>query len=53
MNASSYLSVKDIRKETNSLGEVDGPISKLCGGQTLRSLEHFSIEQDLVPRETP
>jgi fumarate hydratase class II len=53
MSASSYLSVKGIRKEANSLGEVDGPISKLRGGQTLRSLEHFSIEQRLIPRETP
>jgi fumarate hydratase class II len=41
----------DIRKETDSLGEVDVPADKLWGAQTQRSLEHFSIGQDLIPRE--
>src|SRR6201989_668957 len=40
-----------IRKETDSLGEVDVPADKLWGAQTQRSLEHFSIGQDLIPRE--
>jgi fumarate hydratase class II len=39
------------RKETDSLGEVDVPAEKLWGPQTQRSLEHFSIGQDLIPRE--
>jgi len=39
------------RKETDSLGEVDVPSAKLWGAQTQRSLEHFSIGQDLIPRE--
>ncbi len=39
------------RKETDSLGEVDVPADKLWGAQTQRSLEHFSIGQDLIPRE--
>ena len=41
----------DIRKETDSLGEVDVPADKLWGAQTQRSLEHFSIGTDLIPRE--
>jgi fumarate hydratase, class II len=40
-----------IRKETDSLGEVDVPVDKLWGAQTQRSLEHFSIGADLIPRE--
>jgi fumarate hydratase class II len=39
------------RKETDSLGEVDVPADKLWGAQTQRSLEHFSIGKDLMPRE--
>ena len=39
------------RKETDSLGEVNVPSSKLWGAQTQRSLEHFNIGQDLIPRE--
>ena len=40
-----------MRKETDSLGEVDVPADKLWGAQTQRSLEHFSIGKDLIPRE--
>ncbi len=40
-----------MRKETDSLGVVDVPEDKLWGAQTQRSLEHFSIGQDLIPRE--
>jgi fumarate hydratase, class II len=40
-----------IRKETDSLGEVSVPEDKLWGAQTQRSLEHFSIGKDLIPRE--
>src|SRR6266581_4416819 len=39
------------RKETDSLGVVDVPADKLWGAQTQRSLEHFSIGKDLMPRE--
>jgi len=39
------------RKETDSLGEVNVPADKLWGAQTQRSLEHFSIGADLIPRE--
>src|ERR1700751_1619629 len=40
-----------MRKETDSLGVVDVPADKLWGAQTQRSLEHFSIGHDLIPRE--
>jgi fumarate hydratase, class II len=39
------------RIETDSLGEVRVPADKLWGAQTQRSLEHFSIGTDLMPRE--
>jgi fumarate hydratase class II len=41
----------EIRRETDSLGDVEVPADKLWGAQTQRSLEHFSIGQDLIPRE--
>src|SRR3977135_1599615 len=40
----------DMRTETDSLGEVKVPADKLWGAQTQRSLEHFSIGKDLIPR---
>jgi fumarate hydratase class II len=39
------------REETDSLGKVQVPADKLWGAQTQRSLEHFSIGKDLMPRE--
>ena len=51
MSAISNVKVMGIRKETDSLGEVDVPSSKLWGAQTQRSLEHFNIGKDLIPRE--
>jgi fumarate hydratase, class II len=39
------------RKETDSLGVVEVPEDKLWGAQTQRSLQHFSIGADLIPRE--
>src|SRR5712692_8598524 len=41
----------DTRQETDSLGIVEVLADKLWGAQTQRSLEHFSIGQDLIPRE--
>jgi fumarate hydratase class II len=40
-----------MRSESDSLGEVAVPSDKLWGAQTQRSLEHFSIGADLIPRE--
>src|ERR1700754_4688527 len=41
----------DMRRESDSLGVVEVPADKLWGAQTQRSLQHFSIGQDLIPRE--
>jgi fumarate hydratase, class II len=41
----------EVRTETDSLGQVQVPTDKLWGAQTQRSLEHFSIGKDLIPRE--
>src|ERR1700691_3869354 len=51
MAAISNVTVMGFRKETDSLGEVNVPSDKLWGAQTQRSLEHFSIGHDLIPRE--
>src|ERR1700760_3758460 len=40
-----------MRKETDSLGVVEGPADKLWRAQTQRTLYHFSIGKDLIPRE--
>jgi fumarate hydratase class II len=40
-----------IRIEHDSLGPVNVPADKLWGAQTQRSLEHFDIGDDLIPRE--
>ncbi|PWT83070.1 MAG: class II fumarate hydratase, partial [Acidobacteria bacterium] len=39
------------RVEHDSLGPVNVPADRLWGAQTQRSLEHFSIGDDLIPRE--
>jgi len=39
------------RTESDSLGDVQVPADKLWGAQTQRSLEHFTIGKDLIPRE--
>ena len=51
MSAVTNLKLVGIRQETDSLGEVDVPSDKLWGAQTQRSLEHFNIGHDLIPRE--
>jgi fumarate hydratase class II len=51
MSAIRNVHLSEVRKETDSLGEVGVPASKLWGAQTQRSLEHFNIGQDLIPRE--
>jgi fumarate hydratase class II len=45
------LNNTDTRIEKDSLGEVKVPSDRLWGAQTQRSLEHFSIGKDLIPRE--
>ena len=41
----------NVRIEADSLGEVTVTADRLWGAQTQRSLEHFSIGSDLMPRE--
>src|SRR6201998_967986 len=43
--------MSDFRTEADGLGPVDVPADKLWGAQTQRSLQHFSIGRDLMPRE--
>src|SRR5579862_7343065 len=50
MSSTMEVSVVGVRKEMDSLGEVDVRSDKLWGAQTQRSLEHFSIGHDLMPR---
>jgi fumarate hydratase class II len=42
---------RPMRTETDSLGAVEVPADRLWGAQTQRSLEHFSIGEDLIPHE--
>ena len=50
-NTIDNITPPDIRQESDSLGEVAVSADKLWGAQTQRSLEHFSIGKDLIPRE--
>src|ERR1700733_13164461 len=50
-SAATNVRQSSFRVESDSLGEVNVPTSKLWGAQTQRSLEHFSIGNDLIPRE--
>lgn len=43
--------MSEFRTESDSLGEVHVPEGVLWGAQTQRSIEHFSIGTDLMPRE--
>ncbi|MBT3185293.1 MAG: class II fumarate hydratase, partial [Nitrospina sp.] len=39
------------RIETDSMGEIDVPANKYYGAQTARSLIHFDIGIETMPRE--
>jgi fumarate hydratase, class II len=39
------------RREFDSMGDVDVPADRYWGAQTQRSLQHFSIGRDRMPRE--
>ncbi len=41
----------DVRVETDSMGEIEVPNDKYYGAQTQRSLIHFDIGDDVMPRE--
>jgi len=51
VNAIGEGTMGDTRVESDSLGRVAVAADKLWGAQTQRSLEHFSIGRDLMPRE--
>jgi fumarate hydratase, class II len=51
MTTLEKVTIPNIRTETDSLGVVDVAADVLWGAQTQRSLEHFSIGHDLIPRE--
>ncbi|MDF1827174.1 MAG: class II fumarate hydratase [Legionellaceae bacterium] len=40
-----------IRIESDSMGEINVPADKYWGAQTARSLHHFNIGHDLMPKE--
>src|SRR2546421_8690883 len=42
---------KTMRIETDSMGEIEVPAEKYWGAQTQRSLLHFNIGYDVMPRE--
>ena len=41
----------ETRIETDSMGEVEVPANVYWGAQTQRSLHHFNIGSDVMPRE--
>ena len=43
--------MNDVRRKPTAWAKVEVPADKLWGAQTQRSLEHFNIGQDLMPRE--
>ncbi len=40
-----------MRVESDSMGDIEVPADKYWGAQTERSLHHFNIGQDIMPRE--
>src|ERR1700716_2495587 len=42
---------KNVRIETGSMGEIEVPADRYWGAQTERSLLHFNIGNDVMPRE--
>jgi fumarate hydratase class II len=45
------LTAKGTRRETDSMGAIDVPADRYWGAQTQRSLIHFSIGDDRMPKE--
>ncbi len=43
--------VKEFRKEKDSMGEIEVPADRYWGAQTQRSLKYFNIGLDLIPME--
>ena len=45
------LDATGMRQEFDSLGDVEVPANRYWGAQTQRSLEHFNIGHDRMPKE--
>ena len=45
------LDAAGMRREFDSLGEVEVPADRYWGAQTQRSLQHFNIGNDRMPKE--
>src|SRR5260370_16791976 len=45
------LDATGTRREFDSLGDVEVPAARYWGAQTQRSLEHFNIGNDRMPKE--
>jgi len=45
------LAATGTRREFDSLGEVEVPANRYWGAQTQRSLQHFNIGHDKMPKE--
>ena len=45
------LDATGMRREFDSLGDVEVPADRYWGAQTQRSLEHFNIGHDRMPKE--
>jgi hypothetical protein len=45
------LDATGMRREFDSLGDIDVPANRYWGAQTQRSLEHFNIGNDRMPKE--
>ena len=45
------LHMTGMRREFDSLGDVEVPADRYWGAQTQRSLQHFNIGHDRTPKE--
>ena len=48
---SNTAAKQNVRIETDSMGEIEVPSDRYWGAQTQRSLKHFNIGFDVMPRE--
>jgi fumarate hydratase class II len=51
MSQESPAQVSKTRIETDSMGQIEVPADRYWGAQTERSLHHFNIGNDVMPRE--
>ena len=51
MSSHDFAARPDSRMESDSMGKIPVPNDRYYGAQTARSLIHFDIGDDLMPRE--